>query len=128
MPTNKMLSDALGESYHYWEEIKQTLEEQYGTLIEEWKFYGASLGWTLKLLLKKRNLLFFAPYDKYFRIVFIFGDKAVAAVGKSKLPKKMIRELNNAKRYAEGRGLRVEVKKKTEIKNIITLVAIKVSN
>jgi hypothetical protein len=128
MPTNKMLSDALGESYHYWEEIKHTLDEQYGTLIEEWKFYSASSGWTLKLLLKKRNLFFFAPCDKYFRIVFIFGDKAVAAVEKSKLPKKMIRDLKNAKRYVEGRGLRIEVKKKTEIKNIITLVAIKVSN
>ncbi len=127
-PTNAMLSDALGKSYLYWKEIRQTLEEQYGTLIEEWKFYSASSGWTLKLLLKKRNLFFFAPCDGYFRIAFVFGDKAVTAVEKSKLPKKMIEELINAKRYAEGRGLRIDVKKKTHIKNIVTLVGIKVNN
>jgi hypothetical protein len=40
----------------------------------------------------------------------------------------MVQELKSAKRYIEGRGLRLEVKKKTDIKNIITLVAIKINN
>ena len=127
-PTNEMLSGALGQSYKYWEEIKNTLENQYGPLTEEWKYYSASSGWTLKLLLKKRNLFFFAPCKKYFRLAFIFGDKAVSAVEKSVLPVKMVQELKNAKRYVEGRGLRLDIKKKTDIKNIITLVAIKINN
>jgi hypothetical protein len=123
-----MLSGALGQSYKYWEEIRNTLENQYGPLIEEWKYYSVSSGWTLKLLMKKRNLFFFTPYEKYFRLAFIFGDKAVSAVEKSDLPVKMVQELKSAKRYIEGRGLRLEVKKKTDIKNIITLVAIKINN
>jgi Protein of unknown function (DUF3788) len=127
-PNNEMLSNALGETYTYWEEIKNTLEARYGKLTEEWKYYGANSGWSLKLLLKKRNLFFFAPYDGYFRIAFIFGDKAVAAVEKSDVPKKIIRELKEAKRYAEGRGVRIEVKKQSAIKNIVTLTAIKVNN
>jgi len=127
-PTNEMLSGALGQSYKYWEEIRNTLENQYGPLIEEWKYYSVSSGWTLKLLMKKRNLFFFTPYEKYFRLAFIFGDKAVSAVEKSDLPVKMVQELKSAKRYIEGRGLRLEVKKKTDIKNIITLVAIKINN
>jgi hypothetical protein len=127
-PTNEMLSGALGQSYKYWEEIKNTLENQYGPLIEEWKYYSATSGWTLKLLLKKRNLFFFAPCEKYFRLAFIFGDKAVSAVEKSDLPLKMVQELKSAKRYVEGRGLRLEIKKKTDVKNIITLVAIKINN
>jgi hypothetical protein len=127
-PNNVMLSDALGRSYKYWEEIKSTLEDQYGTLNEEWKHYSSSSGWTLKLLLKKRNLFFFTPYEKYFRIAFVFGDKAVKVVEDSDLPIRIIQELKNAKRYAEGRGLRNEVKKRADIKNIIKLVTIKVSN
>ena len=127
-PTNEMLSGALGQSYKYWEEIRNTLENQYGPLIEEWKYYSATSGWTLKLLLKKRNLFFFAPCEKYFRLAFIFGDKAVSAVEKSDLPLKMVQELKSAKRYVEGRGLRLEIKKKTDVKNIITLVAIKINN
>lgn len=127
-PSNTMLSEALGRSYKHWESIKQTLGIQYGELTEEWKYYGSSSGWTLKLLLKKRNLFFFAPCKKYFRIAFVFGDKAVKAAEGSDLPPGMIQELKNAKRYAEGRGLRIEVKKQSDIKNIITLVGIKVGN
>ena len=127
-PNDKMLRDAIGKTYPYWIMIKETLKEEYGTLNEEWKFYGASSGWTLKTLLKKRNLFFFIPYDNYFLIGFVFGDKAVAAAKKSTLPVKLVDELTNAKRYAEGRGLRIEVKKKSDVKNIITLVSIKVDN
>ena len=127
-PNNEMLSAALGQSYKYWEEIKNTLENQYGTLTEEWKYYSASSGWTLKLLLKKRNLFFFAPCEKYFRLAFIFGDKAVSAVEESDLPVKMVQELKSAKRYVEGRGLRLEIKKKADIKHVITLVGIKINN
>lgn len=127
-PSDVMLSDALGQSYKYWEEIKNTLEDQYGKLTEEWKYYSSSSGWTLKLLLKKRNLFFFTPCKKYFRIAFVFGDKAVGVVEDSDLPIRIIQELKSAKRYAEGRGLRIEVKKQADIKNIIKLVAIKVSN
>jgi Protein of unknown function (DUF3788) len=127
-PNNEMLSVALGQSYKYWEEIKKTLANQYGTQTEEWKYYGANSGWTLKFLFKKRNLFFFAPCEKYFRIAFVFGDKAVRAVEDSDLPPKMIQELKNAKRYVEGRGLRLEIKKKADVKHVITLVGIKVSN
>ena len=90
-PDNQKLSKALGASYKYWEEIKKSLTDEYGELIEEWKYYGQKMGWTLKLLLKKRNLFFFAAYDKYFRIAFVFGDKAVAVIEKSDLPKNLMR-------------------------------------
>jgi len=127
-PTDAMLSKALGKSYELWEEIKMVLEESYGPLTEEWKHYGANSGWTLKLLLKKRNLFFFFPCEKYFRVGFVFGDNAVREAEQSNLPAAMIKELKEAKRYAEGRGLRVEVRKKTDVKNVLALTAIKVRN
>lgn len=127
-PNNQKLSEALGASYKYWEKIRESLEDEYGKLVEEWKYYGASSGWTLKMLLKKRNLFFFTPCDGYFRISFVFGDRAVAAIEESDLPPKLIQELKNAKRYAEGRGLRIEVKKRADIDNIVKLVAVKVDH
>ncbi len=127
-PNDEMLSVALGRSYKYWNEITTSLSSLYSPLTEEWKFYGAASGWTLKLLFKKRNLFFFAPCEKYFRIAFVFGDKAVQEVEASALPSSMIKELKNAKRYVEGRGLRLEIRKKADVKNIITLASIKVNN
>ena len=127
-PTEKDLSEKLGTTYKFWEEIKNSLDDEYGELVEEWKYYGQKYGWSLKLFYKKRNLFFFTVYEKYFQIGFIFGDKAVSAIEKSGLPKSVIEELKNAKKYVEGRGLRIEVKKQSDVKNIIKLVGFKINN
>jgi hypothetical protein len=118
MPDNKMLAKALGKSYYLWQEIKKHLKAEYGELIEEWKFYGRKSGWILKTLRKKHNLFFFIPLKGSFRVSFVFGDKAVAVAEKSDLPKKLITELKNARKYAEGRGLRIDVKKSAGVGHI----------
>jgi hypothetical protein len=127
-PDDEALKKVLGTSYKFWEEIKTGIHDEYGDVTEEWKFYGAKSGWTLKMLLKKRNLFFFVAYEKYFLIAFVFGDKAVSEIEKSDLPADLIKELKNAKKYAEGRGLRMEIRKKSDVKNVIRLLKFKVSN
>ena len=127
-PDDRSLGKVLGASYKYWEELKGELENEFGPLIEEWKFYSQKSGWTLKLLRQKRNLFFFTPCSKYFRLSFVFGDKAVSAIEKSDLPKRMITSLVDAKKYIEGRGLRIEVKSRKDVEHIITLVNIKINN
>jgi len=44
----------------------------------------------------------------------------------SSLPDAMIREVKNARRYAEGRGLRLDVRNRTTISHVLKLVDIKV--
>jgi len=128
MPDDKMLAKALGKSNRLWQEIKKHLKAEYGELNEEWKFYGQKSGWILKTLRKKRNLFFFIPLKDSFQVSFIFGDKAVAAVQKSDLPKKLVTELKNARKYAEGRGLRIDVKNSADVEHVKRLVEIKINN
>ena len=128
MPDDRMLAKALGKSNRMWREIKKHLKAEYGELIEEWKFYGVKSGWILKTLRKKRNLFFFIPLKDSFQVSFVFGDKAVAAVEKSNLPKGLITELKNARKYAEGRGLRIDVKNTADVEHIKKLVEIKINN
>jgi hypothetical protein len=56
-PDDRSLQEALGKSAAIWKKIKQQIEDQHGRTDEEWKHYGQSSGWTLKVLLKKRNLM-----------------------------------------------------------------------
>lgn len=127
-PNDQLLSETLGTTYKHWDEIRTSLRKEYGELIEEWKYYGVKYGWSLKLLLKKRNLFFFTAYNKYFTIGFVFGDKAVSAIEKSDLPKNIIEEIIKAKKFAEGRGLLLDVKKHSDTKHIHQLVQIKINN
>ncbi len=126
MPNEDSIKDALGNNYKYWKEIKTTLNAKYEGLKEEWKYYGKKTGWTLKLFYKKRNLFFFSVYEDYFILAFVFSDKAVDAITKSNLPSKYINEILATKKYAGGRGLRIEVRYKVEVKIIIKLTEIKI--
>ncbi len=127
-PTAQKLARVLGESNGLWKEIKKHLKAEYGELIEDWKFYGQKTSWLLKTLRKKRNLFFFVPSEDSFRLSFVFGDKAVAAAEQSDLPKDIVTTLKNTRKYAEGRGLQIEVKGNADVENIKKLVEIKVNN
>jgi len=40
----------------------------------------------------------------------------------------LIEEVTNAKKYAEGRGLRIDVKTRRDVESVKKLIAIKVTN
>ena len=127
-PDEKALIKVIGKTAGHWKKIKTNLEKDYGELIEDWKYYGQKTGWLLKVLRKKRNLFFCIPEKNGFQIVFTFGDKAVSALDDSDLPEEIKEELKNARKYVEGRGLRINVKSAKDVKNIRKLVEIKVKN
>ena len=127
-PDDRALARTLGKTFHLWVEIRDGVQAEHGPVVEEWKYYGAKYGWTLKTLRQKRNLFFFTPCQGYFRVSFAFGDKAVAAIEASGLPAAMIAEIKNAKNYVEGRGLRIEVRVKSDVEHVKKLIAIKVMN
>lgn len=82
----------------------------------------------IKVLREKRNLFFCIPLKGSFQITFVFGEKAVSAVQSSDLPQAIKEELKNTRKYAEGRGLRIDVKSARDVKNIQKLIQIKVKN
>ena len=127
-PTKQMLAKALGKRYQLWTDIAQYVVEKYPKAIEEWKYYGVKYGWSLRLKDRKRNIIYMGPRDGFFMVAFGFGDKGVDAVQDSSLPKSIKDELRNARKYVEGRGIRLQVRNKTDVTNIKTLVDIKLAN
>lgn len=127
-PTEAILLRALGKRGDYWKAFRDHVQEAHGPLKPEWKYYGAKYGWGMKMFKGGRNLFFLGVQEGTFFIGFLFGDKAVEAVKESDLPQEIVRELVNARKYAEGRGIRIEVKSKKSVEIVETLVDIKVAN
>lgn len=98
IPNNQAIAKELGSTYKYWEEIKELLSDNYGTVTEEWKHYGIKNGWVLKNIYKKRNLFFFKPYRNYFLISFAFGAKAVLEIENSSISQSIITEIQQTKK------------------------------
>jgi hypothetical protein len=126
-PDDKMLTYDLADTKSYLDTIKEFIHFEYGDFMPEWKFYNQKSGWILKMYTKKRNVLFVVPCDKYFRVAFTFGEKASDLVFKSKLPDSIKRNLFEAKKYAEGRTIQIEVKTVRDVDNILEMIKIKLT-
>lgn len=127
-PEARQLANALGKSVKLWEKIQSRLAADYEPLTYEWKFYGPKTGWLMKVLQRKRNLFFLTPLAGSFRLAFVFGEKAVAAISHSDLPEPLKAAIKAAPKYVEGRGLQIEVKSDADVSHVLKLIACKAAN
>ena len=59
---------------------------------------------------------------------FILGDKAVEAARTSDLPKTLLKVISGAKRYAEGTGVRLMIRKPEDLASVRELIEMKLAN
>ena len=127
-PDNDIVAVTLGSNYINFSDLKTHIFQHFAEIREEWKYYGQKYGWQLKMFYKKRNLLFIIPAKSYFRVVFIFGNRAVEEIEKAEISPELKQRLRSARKYAEGRGLSIEVKDNTYLEDIKKLIEIKRKN
>lgn len=128
MPEDEALAQVLGKSMGLWQAIHADLAASYPSLESEWQFTSPKYGWIFRARHKKRTILYMIPGKGSLTISFCLGGKAVAAAEQSTLPAEILEEIRNARPYAEGRGVRVEVKRQADVENVRKLVEIKMSN
>ena len=123
-PTDEALSEALGATKSIWDKLVTQLDSL-GVSNREWKCYSTKQGWSLRLLQKKRTIVWLAPCDRKFRVAFILGEKAVQAAHECGLPQKIVNMLDSAEKYPEGTGLRLEIKTERDLAPVMKLVGVK---
>lgn len=128
-PTPGQIAEALGPAAALWTQLMDRLASEHKITDEEWKpVYPHKYGWSARMKLKKRTILYMGPCKNSFRVSFVLGDKAIAAARASKLPKIVLEVIDSARRYAEGTGVVLQVKKESDLKPILKLVEIKLAN
>lgn len=127
-PTDAELAAVLGDAKELWDKLLGELADEHKLTVREWNSYSPKAGWSMRLKLKGRNILYLGPCKGAFRVAFVFGDKAVAAACQSSLPQSVIKIINEAKRYAEGTALRIEIKQAKDIEIVKQLAVIKLAH
>ena len=128
IPTNDNLVKNQGTTYVLWKELEEFVIEKYPNALAEWNFPGKKYGYSFRIKDKRRAILYFLPRKDYFKIAFVFGQKATDIIMGSDVETKIKTKLAQARKYAEGRGIRIDVKNESPITDIKKLVAIKLSN
>ncbi len=127
-PTEAEVSAALGAAKPAWDLITVDLARELGLRDREWKCVLAKYGWSLRLKRGKRNIIHLAPCEGRFQVVMILGDRAVAAARASALGRVGTKLLDEAPRYPEGTGIRLEVSGPKHVPLIRKLARIKLEN
>lgn len=127
-PTKNDLKKVLGSTEPYWHELLHFTKNLYPGATEAWHYSGEKYGWSFRSSDKKRVLIYLLPRSGYFKVAFVFGAKATEAILKSTVSEKIRTELSGARAYAEGRGIRIEVKDNSIIGDIKQLLEIKISH
>lgn len=121
------LMQPLAETFPLWIKIRDFVLEQYPTGLEEWNFPGAKYGWSFRIKDKKRAIVYFLPRDGFFKVAFVFGVKAMNEILASDISEIIKTDLQNARVYAEGRGIQIEVKDDSNLTDIKKLIEIKLA-
>lgn len=124
IPNKDDLSQALGKTFSAWTEALSYLEYTYPDRTEEWNF-SPKFGWSCRIKDKKRAILYLLPRSKFFKVAFVFGNKAIDLIMKSAVATDIKDELQAAKVYAEGRGIRIDINGNSLPQDIKSLIDIK---
>ena len=126
-PDDADLARALKRSFVSWNQLKARIAARFTPLSFDWQFAGKAYGWGMRLKHKKRAILYMTPRESHFLASFALGEKAVKAAHESDLSPSVLQQIDTAKKYAEGRGVRLEVRNGKDVRQVEMLAVIKMS-
>jgi hypothetical protein len=127
-PGDQALASTLGRTYAHWNQLQALVTARRAAMTAVWAFGGRNYGWSLRLKLKDRTIVHLTPCRGYFLASFALGERAVQAARESGLPASVLTAIDGARRYAEGRGVRFEVRDARTVRHVDTLAGIKIAN
>ncbi len=127
VPTASDLKAVLGSAMKLWDELHDALAGKYAPLTDTWGFSGKKWGWSLALKQKKCTIVYLTPSETFFYAGFALGEKAVAVARESGLPPAVLSIIEEAPKYAEGRGVRLEIHIAEDVSHALIVAAAKMS-
>ncbi len=127
-PDDADLAEALAQTQRYWDDLKSTMAGKFQPLSADWGFSGKKWGWSFRLKQKARTILYMTPRAGHFVVGFALGQKAVDAAHTTDLPRSVFEQIDAAPKYAEGRGVRLEVRTEEDLRSVVKLADVKMAN
>jgi hypothetical protein len=127
-PTDTEVAAELGPTFEFWGDLKTQIAARFDPLAEEWTFSGQKWGWSLRLKHKKRAVLYMTPQSGAFVVGFVLGEKAVSAAQQSGISRSIVKVIDASEKFAEGRGVRLEVRDAATVEDMVKIAEIKMAN
>ena len=127
-PTRDQVSTVLKESMEAWSSLEVWLSDTCGVDAWEWGSSGKQYGWGLRGKKGKRTIAYMIPQQESFLVGLVLGDRAMNNVRRASLSADVMDVILSAKKYGEGTGFRLPVATVADLKDIKTLIEIKIAH
>lgn len=125
-PTNNEILVMIGPGWTLWQELILFIREHY-PVTEDLKFlYGKKYGWAVRFRIRGKLLASLYPTEGGFTVQINLNTDAVEQAREMNRGKNVLRAINRATPYPEGRWLFISVESKEDIHDIIQLLALRV--
>jgi hypothetical protein len=119
--------EALAGARAAWDDVEAHLAEEYGLRGSFHFMYGERYGWALRFERSGRLVLAMYPNDGHLTVQIILGRTQLAEAAAMTLPLRIVKVIEAAKDYPEGKWLFVPVRPVKHAKDLRSLIALKIS-
>ena len=129
-PSDADVAAELETATDAWDALRSGVVAALGDVRFEWGFTAKSAGWGQRARAGSggRVILYLTPRRGSFLASFVLGENAAAAARAARLPDALLAAIEAAPRYAEGRGVRLEVRDVADVPGLVRLAEIKAAS
>ncbi len=126
-PTEEIIFSHVGKSKTLWFSLFEHIHAAYPDFTEQWRYYNDGKSWLLKVTRKSKTIFWLSVLENSFRTTFYFTDKAKQSILKSTISDELKEQFRKGKRFNKIRGVTIIFRRKKDVENAKTLIAIKLS-
>lgn len=125
-PSADALEKVLDKQYPVLKEFIGTAESEVFKLALNWRYYNDGKAWLCKITLKKKTVIWLSMWSDHFKVAFYFTEKNGAGIPGLKIDDSIKEFYLNHKSIGKLKPLVVEVRKKSQLEDISTLIRYKI--
>lgn len=125
-PSQEIIFSHIGKTKSLWLALFKYLHAKHPDITDEWRYYNDGKSWLMKVTRKKQTIFWLSIIKDSFRTTFYFSDKAEEAIMTSDISDALKEQFKNGKKYGRIRGLTISYKDTEDIKDVQSLIEIKI--
>ena len=125
-PSAEVLGKALDKKYPVFKEFICTVESEDLKLIPNWRYYKDGKAWLCKITLKKKTVVWLSVWSDCFKVAFYFTEKSGEGIPGLRIDDSIKEFYLNHKPIGKLKPIVVEVRSKSQLVDINTLIKYKI--
>jgi hypothetical protein len=126
-PTDEIITATIGKRRSLWDSAFGYLHDNHPDFQERWTFYNDGKRWLMNVSRKKKTVFWLGALNGSFRTTCYFTEKARPAIKASSLSEELKQQYLDPKLKGKLRGITITFRKKSDVEQFKTLVALKLS-